>query len=523
MESVDKSSNLQAASTRRSTDTSSPLELRFAFWLPWVVFTVIAYKCSRPLVSKISWMMFVQDDFFYYLRTAQNFAHSGHSTFGGVVHTNGYHPLWFLALSALSVFTVSPGIIMAFLAVTAFLASLITYKCSQRLFENAGIRKLTAIALASAITIYSLRMFFYGMEVTLAIPLMFSVLWLLEKDDFWMEGWKESSILGLLISLMVLSRLDTSIFAGLLLVFGILEPGIRKRIRLPNVIGLSIGLAPLAIYFLMNHHFFGVWLPISGLAKQLKTNLHPTAETWEGLYLNQLPFLIVFLPIPLGILLYPFIAKRIPAIDRIAYPAGILFPLVYFFVLCCKSDWFIWPWYMYAQRPAVCLAFVVFCTFPSVAGFLAKPFVTASLFAGVLIMLAAAQWKIQEAAIYEQAIMIQRFSLAHPGVYAMGDRAGRVGYLLNQPLIQTEGLVMDKTFLGYIQRQTSLREVLDRYHVRYYVGTFNEPDKDCYIEDEPFQAGPEFPRMRGRFCNPTADFESPGERSLIFALSGSRQ
>ncbi len=73
------------------------------------------------------------DDFFYYLKIAQNFAHRAGSTFNGIVPTNGYHPLWFLILSVLSRFTDSPRIILGFVAASAFLASVATYICSLKL------------------------------------------------------------------------------------------------------------------------------------------------------------------------------------------------------------------------------------------------------------------------------------------------------------------------------------------------------------------------------------------------------
>jgi hypothetical protein len=170
-----------------------------------------------------------------------------------------------------------------------------------------------------------------------------------------------------------------------------------------------------------------------------------------------------------------------------------------------------------AQRPAVCVAFVVFCTYPPLARLVSASVGTALLFL-VPAMMAGSQWRLQETSLYGQALEIKQFSIAHPGIYAMGDRAGRVGYLLDQPVVQLEGLVMDKTYLGYLQRKTSLRDTLDAYHVRYYIGTYNKPDGDCFLEDEPFQAGSQSPETRGRFCNPVALIESSGLKSVIFDL-----
>jgi hypothetical protein len=208
----------------------------------------------------------------------------------------------------------------------------------------------------------------------------------------------------------------------------------------------------------------------------------------------------VFIPVPLGLLLYPLAAKNFSAIQKALYPAALLFPLAYFLVLCCLSDWNIWPWYMYALRPSVCISLVVFCTWRPLARVIQNGIVTLILLVGMIAILVTSQWRIQELDLYSAAIDIQQFSLAHPGTYAMGDRAGRVGYLLNRPIIQLEGLVMDRTFLGYIQRRIPLRTVLDAYSVRYYIGTSNTPYSGCFEADEPYQAGPDSPHMRGEFC-----------------------
>jgi hypothetical protein len=499
------------------------LERRLNFFIPCVLFAGILIKCLSPFRSKLPWMIYMQDDFFYYLKVAQNLAQGNGSTFNGIVPTNGYHPLWFLILSGFSWFTASPRMVLGFIAVTAFIASIVTYFCCLRLISATGIRRLTAIVLASWMTIYAMRLFFYGMEVTLAIPVSLGVLCLIQNNAFWLRGWKQSFVVGLLISVMILSRLDTMLLAGLVLIFICVQPRLREQIKSPQLLGIAMGLIPLAIYFLLNRSFFHIWLPISGMAKQLKFNHHPTSQTWHCLYLFIPSFLAVFLPIPIGILLYPLAMKNFSAIQKALYPAALLFPLVYYFVLCCLSDWSIWPWYMYALRPAMCVAFVIFCTWQPLARILQSTAVTAILLAVFLGFLVTSRWRLQEPDLYAAAVGIQQFSLTHPGTYAIGDRAGRVGYLVKDPVIHLEGLVMDRTFLGYIQRQTPLRTVLDAYDVRYYIGTAYAPYNGCFAAVEPYQAGAGSPHMRGEFCEkPVAVFDSGGMRNVIFDLHPER-
>lgn len=116
---------------------------------------------------------------------------------------------------------------------------------------------------------------------------------------------------------------------------------------------------------------------------------------------------------------------------------------------------------------------------------------------------------------------LQRFALAHPGTYAMGDCAGTTGYVIPQPLIQTEGLVMDAAFLNNIRQQRDLRDVLASYGVRYYITPAAEPAPgSCFRVEEPVLGGPSSPRMRTILCQaPVATYPVGGVALRIFELS----
>jgi len=120
--------------------------------------------------------------------------------------------------------------------------------------------------------------------------------------------------------------------------------------------------------------------------------------------------------------------------------------------------------------------------------------------------------------IYEAALRIADFADEHPGTYAMGDRAGLVGFLLEDPVIQLEGLVMDRKFLQNISARRDLVDVLEEYEVDYYIATNPTPVAGRYEECEPSQAGPNSPVMRGSFgLPPVYEFSVGGVRTAIFA------
>src|SRR5579883_1358590 len=70
-------------------------------WSVAVVFLTACFTLFPHLRFGSDVAAFFEDDFFYYLQIARNFAEHGRSTFDGVTPTNGYHPLWMIVLSLL--------------------------------------------------------------------------------------------------------------------------------------------------------------------------------------------------------------------------------------------------------------------------------------------------------------------------------------------------------------------------------------------------------------------------------------
>jgi hypothetical protein len=94
------------------------------------------------------------------------------------------------------------------------------------------------------------------------------------------------------------------------------------------------------------------------------------------------------------------------------------------------------------------------------------------------------------------AIEIKAFADQHEGMYAMGDRAGAVGYLASRPVLQMEGLMMDGQYLDNVRYRRDLLEVLRSYGVHYYISTrVVRGNNGCSVVKEPFQAGPDYPAI----------------------------
>jgi hypothetical protein len=468
-------------------------------------------------------MAYEEDDFFYYLKIAQNLAHGAGSTFNGIVPTNGYHPLWLLVLTAFSFFTTRPKFILLFLSLCSFTSAMGTYFLARALIRRSKVNEIVTSALAAYISLYSLHLYRGGMEVILTIPLILGVLLVTQHVNFWQKGAWHSTCLGLLVSAMVLSRLDTLMLAALLLISLLVHPATREKIRMPQIRGFVLGATPLAFYFASNRIWFHTWLPISGMAKQLKTNHLPSNPAFKSLYSKTPLQLANVAVLVLAIILLPAIYKRLSAIQQANYPIVLIFPFFYLLILSCLSDWQLWDWYFYSLRTSLCVAFILLCLWPPVSRLLQKRIIR--IFATVVILAlifkthSITGWREQLLQVAEE---VRTFSASHPGIYAMGDRSGMVAYLLPQPMVQTEGLVMDPAFIADIRQQRPLRTALSRYAVRYYIATSYPPYPDsnpCFHAVEPQQAGPESPHMTADLCEtPVKTIEQADVRTQIYDL-----
>jgi len=370
-----------------------------------------------------------------------------------------------------------------------------------------------------------------GMEVTLTIPLILLLCWYRLRRGF---TWTISSavLYGLLAAMVVLSRLDAVLFVALLF---LLECFCNRPIsargwllRLAALVGGSI---PIGLYVLSNRYFFNTLTPISGQAKQLRLHHALSLDPAESLFHYYSSTVILFsglLAIALAILAVLLHGRRLASKDHLAVVLSLfLFPFLQLLAVSYMSDWPLWSWYSYP--------FVALTAGALLVGFGCRPasytygsplarrgVFVAAIFAMVAFAFAVGfrtSWQAKTIGYYNYANDLVEFSETHRGVYAMGDAAGTAAYLLHDPFIQLEGLVMDKPYLDNIRQQRDLKQVLASYNVRYYVTPASKLVDGCYQTVEPAQSGPGSPKMRGTFCmTPVARFDHGGHPLAIFDL-----
>jgi hypothetical protein len=282
------------------------------------------------------------------------------------------------------------------------------------------------------------------------------------------------------------------------------------------VLGLGIVCVLTGIYFTWNQHAFGSWLPLSGVAKGLKTSLMPSQQVLSSLFRpkHAHQFFMVFIPFVatlLGILFW--LIWGAPWNGRQRWVTGwmLCFPAAYYVILMLRSDWPLWSWYYYPLPLAGIVAMRILFQgvmwpiktvgrrwLPHIMLMLAVVYVGVSVIR-VLMLTPYSN------PCYRTALCIEAFAKEHSGIYAMGDQAGLTSFITGLRVVQVEGLVCDRAMIEHIKMKANLRDVLKAYGADYYVTVQSLKQRGaCYETHEPSQAGELSAKMIGVFCGPPA-------------------
>ncbi|MGZ5802148.1 MAG: hypothetical protein ACXWJZ_16125, partial [Burkholderiaceae bacterium] len=231
------------------------------------------------------------DDAYYYLGIAHNIATGKGSTFGELVKTNGYQPLWVLILAAV-IYLFSFPKILAF----ASIPTLIFFIKSFSLFKLSTLKNSQAVPLifsAAAIVMLYPGIFSDGLETTLillCLPLLSQLKELPENFSI-----KLCAKYSAIFIFLFLVRLDMLAILAAFSILSFLRIVQGKNGGIKNLAAILIfTAAAISVYFLINFLLFGTIVPISGLSKALGNRI---GENWQVLlkFLNFSRFAIVAL------------------------------------------------------------------------------------------------------------------------------------------------------------------------------------------------------------------------------------
>ena len=460
------------ASSREDSIQGSWLEALPFLILALAVPVVVLLQAARS--TQLELMILFEDDAYYYFRIARNLAEGLGSTFDGINPTNGYHPLWMALLTPL------------FWLLEDRFTSLVAVKALSAFFWVASIaliyliarryRAKIAFGLALPVVLVTRHYWFNGLEtnVFLTFLLAFGLAWpgLVDPErsrrvDVWLGAF--------LLALMALARLDSVFFVGVAGVLLVVVPTGRpmaERLRRAFAV-LTPAAVVVALYCLGNWLVFGSVVPVSGRAK----GLGPDFSNWGilGTFWRMNPFesnltqhlstgsLLILLVAP-ALVVGLRLARTSPKQNR-AVGGWVLFVLLLVLANALQllyyaafTSWPLWRWYYY-YLPLMFL----FSLALILQGLLAVlPLIRrwASLAAVTIALLLCAYvargglWIEHALAANESyktfsVLMANRLNVESPAdaILAMGDRAGSLGYLLDRPLVQLEGLVNSSEYL----------------------------------------------------------------------------
>lgn len=447
---------------------------KIVFW----VFTVLSFVLlfSRFAHPGDGYLAFFADDFFYYHGVAQQSLEHGFSTFNGIVETNGYHPLYQLVLFLFMAVT-GEGLIF-FVVATAliFLLSIANYLSIYQIFlENFKRSELLSSLIAFVMASVFLILIKEGMEIGLCLTFATLLVYHLTKKD---TDYDKIWIFGLL---MTLSRLDSIIFFGLIVLFN-LKPMLSKN----SWKGMLLYSAVFLSYIASNIYFFDTLLPVSGMAKQLKTSWEPSLYPFTSLfhfYPNKL--FIVYIPFAALVINIFFSIKGNNQCRKLTLVTA-LYPLLLITFYMFKSTWFLWPWYAYMFYPALLLCFINVLALEK--RYVRNGLIALASFLLIWNLIYPFHKKPQDFVIYTNAKQFEEVENIKGKRVAIGDRAGLFTYITGATTIQLEGLVMDRDYLENL-KSMDLFEILEYYDAEYYIGT--EPTSDNngdFVFKEPIQA-----------------------------------
>jgi hypothetical protein len=252
------------------TPQQTPLE-RAAHIAAAVVFAcTVVFSLQFALHHDVRHLLLrVVDDAGYYMNTAQNMALGHGMTFDGIHPTNGFHPLWLLMLVPLFLFHGTPETMVRLVVLLQILllsvAFLLLYRTQSRLFSRRA-ALLSGIGFLWLVFMQSVN----GMESALFALLLVMLYAYGLKISQGPISWERAALFGVILGLLLLSRLDMIFIPLAMLPFSISyvkDPATRSRALIVVTAAGAATTAIVAPYLLFNLMQFGSPMPISGALK----------------------------------------------------------------------------------------------------------------------------------------------------------------------------------------------------------------------------------------------------------------
>lgn len=242
--------------------------------MAFVVVTIVGlFPRLMILASDIRFAInYIPDDAFYYFQTARNLVGGGGVTFDGLHPTNGFHPLWMLALLPVAHFIADPDVVIQavlFLTIALnFLSAWLLYRFLRYL-----VGRVWLALLGLGLYYLNLKTIFTsvnGLETSLATSLFMVAIILAywRPLERWRGGRAHSWVMGTVLGLLFLARTDTLFYILPLLLFEVERQYVRQHRRAVKSVVIIFLMMFLVVFpwFLWNWIEFGSLMQVSGKA-----------------------------------------------------------------------------------------------------------------------------------------------------------------------------------------------------------------------------------------------------------------
>jgi hypothetical protein len=489
----------------------------------------------------------LEDDHYYYSIVADNLIRAGKLSYDGTTVTNGFHPFWFAIVVLLrALFGRFGSAFYVALTVVSVVSMIATYELGRIFASTLGASRNLASIAAGAYSFGTAQLVTNGMESVIAVPLFLWLLIELAQSEPVTIG--RAAKLGFVSSLAILARLDIALLVPLFIsAFLVIErPPLRTFVRLLLAFCAAGVLVP--VYAIANFQLVGSLFPVSALAKRLVTTPGFSLAYARGIAFGTMYGATVGFVLPIGAFAWLGLKTR-EKVDRpVAYfVCGLTLAFAFlFFGINALSGWIVFGWYTFPLVPATIVAIVcIVKRWGAIVG-PKMQVVTATL----VIAAAPAQavrYYVQHGplgSISDNTLVAMSYDLkdhlkGRHGLFAMGAIAGIAAYVIDEPVLQLEGIIADRRMVDHVRQQHELADVLREYGADFLIvslATTRAQSRDgCYLVTQPNDewAGTRTAKMRGEICTEpiehffTANGSSPWAifptiETLVWDLHGAR-
>jgi hypothetical protein len=470
--------------------------------LTWVVFVVFTLTILIFLVQSVSFLVgaFVIDDGMYYLEVPKNIVLGNGVTYDNRTATNGFHPLWggIGVLAALITQARTEPyfrLMMVFQAVFLLLGLFFLWQTIKDMHLE-----ISGAVVATMIIFYSrLDLWLSTMEsATLLVSLALLVFLSYRKDLLRSGNLRRSILLGVLLALVFLSRLDSIFIVIAFLATKLLlniKSGFRFRNLLPTMVSGCAFTILTAPYLVINKWYFGSIVPVSGIRKINDSSAFTQSiSTMSAKILAavadklQIPVFLMTVFVIIGslFLIVLFFVPKVRSRLSNVFKNGVIAALVIgilmrsLYLLAYVPEYSFVPWYWVPE-------YVLASLFAGIVAGVLTGFLPWSgpgkriLTYGIVLVLGipgglylysdAVRYQESNQIIYRAALWASE-NVPDNRLFAMTD-SGVFAYFSNRDVIPMNGLITDMETMEKI-REGRYFDVLNQYEVDYLVDLVDE-------------------------------------------------